>query len=133
VKEFIKNARENPVPINFTYVQLPSQPEPKTLCPACNWSDISSQYAGQFFRVLGNSSDTFGVVQEENVPHITTIESQKNGASQIYLITTIKSNDWSNWVYSGSGDGNDYFLRFKSSGGEVRPRNQAVKVWKRVS
>jgi hypothetical protein len=44
----------------------------------------------------------------------------------------IANGDWSKNVYSGSGSGTHYAMSFKVSSGEVRPRNQAIRIWKRV-
>lgn len=53
------------VPIGFIYVQLSEQQEPHHLWPNMIWSDVSFQYAGLFFRVLGGDSAHFNVTQEE--------------------------------------------------------------------
>jgi len=48
------------VPIGFIYIQYPLQDTPDVLFGTTGkWSDISSQYAGLFFRVAGGSADAF--------------------------------------------------------------------------
>src|SRR5699024_6530309 len=46
----VESLEENPVPSGFIYVQLSNQPDPRTLWPAVNWKDVTSGYAGHFFR-----------------------------------------------------------------------------------
>jgi hypothetical protein len=56
----------NPIPIDFIYTQLSGQPEPKTLWSTVEWKDVTSDYAGLFFRAEGRGSATYGQIQEEN-------------------------------------------------------------------
>ncbi len=67
-KKEIDNLKQNPVPIGFIYVQLPSQPEPKTLWPIVEWKDVTLDYAGLFFRAEGGNSESFGKLQTGNAP-----------------------------------------------------------------
>jgi hypothetical protein len=55
-----KNVWENclQLPIGFIYTQLPGESDPATLYGG-NWTDISSSYAGSFFRVAGGNSTEF--------------------------------------------------------------------------
>ena len=62
-RNHIKNIEQNPVPIGFIYVQLPNQPEPKTLWPTVEWKSVSSDYSGHFFRVEGGNAAPFGQKQ----------------------------------------------------------------------
>src|SRR5699024_11213614 len=70
-KKEIANLKQNPVPLGFIYVQLSNQPEPKTMWSAVTWKDVTSEYAGQFFRAEGGGAAPFGQIQGENVPRIT--------------------------------------------------------------
>ncbi len=120
------------VPIGFIYVQLPDQPEPHHLWESFTWSDISSQYAGLFFRVLGGGSEQFNVTQAEGYPKITQI--QTNSLSPRRFDITIPSSGWSLGISTGAPTvfTTDWALRFFQSNPEVRPRNKAVRVWKRI-
>ncbi|CAG2114635.1 unnamed protein product [Medioppia subpectinata] len=121
------------VPIGFIYTQLPDQADPKTLWPTYTWSDVTATYAGQFFRAEGSGSLAFGKgVQAENSPRLSNVhyESTVDYAKDITLIP----GEWSKYIYSGSEitGATDYFLKFWMTGGEVRPRNQAVRIFRRV-
>lgn len=121
------------VPVGSLYIEYFNQPSPRSLWPNFTWVDVSSQYAGQFFRVTGGSASSFGTVQSECSPRITSTHY-----ARIYTWPTpvsIPSNDWSGYIYSGNGGngGDVYGIRFLTAGCEVRPVNQAVKIWKRSS
>ena len=45
----------------------------------------------------------------------------------------LANNNWSLNVYTGANAGSNHYTSFKISSGEVRPRNQAIRIWKRVS
>lgn len=135
----ITNAKNNPVPLNFTYIQLPTQPEPSVLWPTVKWEDVSATYAGLFFRVLGGSSEKFGTIQAENSPRLASVESIETpkAAARPLKLDIPANGDVSGQIYVGSGPAAatqalDDHLRFKLTTGEVRPRNHAVKVWRRT-
>jgi hypothetical protein len=121
------------VPLGFIYIQLPNQKEPWILWPKTEWRDISLDYAGLFFCVLGDGSAEFGETQSENSPRLTKVEFKTqvpNGGNT--GIVNIPTGSWSGYIRSGNykdrPDGLDFFV----SGGEVRPRNKAVRVWQRT-
>jgi hypothetical protein len=134
-KKQLNNLQQNPVlPIGFIYVQLPNDKSPSEIWPWMKWNEVSSAYAGVFFRVTGGGAATFGQVQEENSPQLTNVESpvRCNGAGES---TKVASNSWSDYVITGNTEGpcgKDRGMRFHISGGEVRPRNMAIRVWKRI-
>ena len=41
----IANLQNNPVPMNFVYVQLPNQPEAAALWSNVKWQEVTAQYA----------------------------------------------------------------------------------------
>ncbi len=71
----LNDLQQNPVPIGFIYVQLPSQPDPKSLWSMVEWKDVTSDYAGLFFRAEGGRSAVFGEIQPENAPTLSSVES----------------------------------------------------------
>ena len=48
------------IPIGYVYIQFPGQSEPSTLWPDFTWTNISSSYAGRFFRAEGGNAASFG-------------------------------------------------------------------------
>jgi len=61
--------KQNPVPIGFIYVQLPYEKSPSEVWPTLQWTDMSANYSGVFFRVDGGGAALFGYIQNENAPH----------------------------------------------------------------
>ncbi|CAG2112998.1 unnamed protein product [Medioppia subpectinata] len=121
------------VPVGFIYVQMPDQAEPKTLWPAYTWSDVTATYAGQFFRAEGNGSLAFGKgAQAENAPRLSQVQNAINVDSETPVQLT--PGVWSKYIYTGSAatGENKYYHRFLETAGEVRPRNQAVRIFKRT-
>jgi hypothetical protein len=125
------------VPIGFIYVQLPSQPVPKTLWPIVQWKDVTSEYAGLFFRAEGGGSEAFGTIQSENSPRLIEAryghhDTCNNDYHNVYIYP---NGLWSNWVTSSTESIGWTVLTcmsLKVSSGEVRPRNMAIRVWKRI-
>ncbi|CAG2179746.1 unnamed protein product [Oppiella nova] len=118
----IAELQDEQVPIGFIYVQYPGQLDPDTIWPKLNWENVTPKYAGLFFRAEGGNSIAFDndIEQDENSPRPGT---------------------WSKDLFTGKQDGlvlvkpHDpltYTMKFMVSGGEVRPRNRAVRIWKRV-
>lgn len=120
-------------------MQYPFEVEPSKLwnCSNGRWVDISNTYANLFFRVNGNSS-IFGEVQKENVPKIEKVKynyckwSDNNCFSDQSEYTFQEG--WSHTVSTGyvfSSTLTDAVKnQFFSTGGEVRPRNMAIRIWK---
>ncbi len=129
------------VPIGFIYVQYPNQTVPEILWPNTSWTDISSNFAGLFFRALGGGAASFGDTQGENNPRVSQVSSNfpwkvdakcdKNvnlnpGSSQCLRVGYFKGGDTTYQTAVSE-------LNLYSSSGEVRPRNTAVRIWKRIN
>jgi hypothetical protein len=121
---------EKLIPIGFIYSQFPDQPEPGILWPRFQWEDMSPQFSGLFFRVLGQGSDLMGRVQPENSPRLTTVKYHEGSdtCGPIELIPGTESQKLATAGY----DGKWRSLSFTVSGGEVRPKNMAFKLFKRI-
>jgi hypothetical protein len=133
----IQSNKDNPVPKGFIYVQFHNQATPSYVWPGTKWEDITSGYAGHFFRALGRGAAAFGTSQGENFPRLTQVNSELIKA---YSSTEIKQVSLPVGGTSGklwTGDerpGIDTFLAtsFTTSGGEVRPKNYGIRIWKRI-
>lgn len=100
------------------------------------WSDVTSSYAGLFFRAEGGTSALFGQVQAESSPMLTEIVSDINVPNGRWSLdfSTVKKGMFSDFIYSGAKAAKDpMFLKFKMSADEVKPRNAAVRIWKRTA
>lgn len=140
----VMNIKQNLIPIGFIYVQLPKQTAPEDIWSWGTWKDVSSDYAGVFFRVEGGNAASFGDVQNQTSPRITSVTENYggNGGSNDFkdTIDIYANNEYSSHVYSAvhytsslQGYQDGYLgLSFKQSADEVRPRNMAIRIWKRT-
>ena len=71
-----KKKNDQLIPIGFLYTQYPSQTSPDDIWPGYKWSDITSQYAGLFFRAGGGGSLPFGQTQQANQTWISDIKAE---------------------------------------------------------
>lgn len=97
------------------------------------WLDITEEYAGLFFRVLGGGSAEFNVEQAENNNRLMDVNTAHT--INTWHIVVPPTGAYSDIVASGamgSGSTTAWGLRFRVSGGEVRPRNTAVRIWRRI-
>ncbi len=65
LQEILLEVKQNPVPIGFIYVQLPKQKSPTEIWSWMIWKDVTSDYAGLFFRAEGGGSEVFEKIQED--------------------------------------------------------------------
>jgi hypothetical protein len=125
------------VPIGFIYTQLPKQPEPNTLWPSSKWEDVSKLYAGLFFRVLGENSSDFGV-QEESDRSLTEVSNMFATVRDLtYKVGVPKNGTVSDILYSDDYTSSNNsmtrtMLKFRTSNDEIRPKNQAIRISKRI-
>jgi len=127
------------IPIGFIYTQLPTQPAPEELWPQFEWTEISSEFDGLFFRVVGNDTAPFGDMQNSNSPRLVGVQRQDFDGSMGNI--TVEVGKQSDYIYTGQNEGphegpheGSYSksLSFLVSDDEVRPQNKAVKIWKRT-
>lgn len=127
----------------FTHVQLPKDKAPNELWPSFTWKDISSEYEGVFFRVVGGDAASFGQLQQYNAPRLEIVylgdsnDDLKLGKIDAKANVTLPVTGWSKAAYTGdnsNGYYKHYYMNFKHSDiAEVRPRNMAIKVYKRTA
>ncbi len=142
MQEIIETMLRNPVPLGFIYVQLPKENSPLEIWPWMSWTDISPSFNGVFFRVASGNAASFGTVQEDFSPYIDEIKhnfgsSINPSSSETDDAKISRNGGWTGDVLAavlkeGSGSYYHGYLNFHTATGEVRPRNMAVKVWKRT-
>ena len=142
----------NSVPVGFIYVQLPYQKSPKELWPEFNWTAITGQYAGLFFRAEGNGSKGFEntdekqwtkeglslIVQKDDTPRITkfktfSLQGVKKKGDGGWVESDIVKGDWSAKLEPGVAKNALNDIRFYQKDTENRPRNVAIRIWKRIN
>ena len=127
--------KDNVIPLNFIYTQLPWQKSPQELWPQWKWQEVTSKYAGVFFRAQGGNSAAFEIKQDGNAPRLVSVRTLHNSYDVSYNInTTLNTGEESRRIITGR-DGGSYStgLSFHISGGEVRPNNMAIKLWTRIN
>lgn len=140
------------LPIGFIYFQLRGQATPDTLFGTSGkWQDISSTYAGEFFRAVGGNSASFGSKQNEGLPNITgnlngisgttalvKADDTSNCASGVFNLNTAVRKGWRIADITNTGS---YGLTFNASRSSsiygasthVTPYNSAIRIWKKIS
>lgn len=136
------------LPIGFIYFQLRGQATPDTLFGTSGkWQDISSTYAGEFFRAVGGNSGTFGSKQNEGLPNISGSAAYSNNIGFLRIGEYITSGAFygeTNYItgFAASSALNPtYSLKFSASRSSsiygasthVTPYNSAVRVWKKIA
>ena len=146
------------LPIGFIYFQLRGQSTPDVLFGTSGkWQDISSTYAGEFFRAVGGNSASFGSKQNEGLPTFNIVTDRAvQGQGKVLpkgekLTSANKGLGGmaSTQGYNGTsavaiGTGNTsfsqspfpYFVPNNSIYGastHVTPYNSAIRIWKKIS
>ena len=131
------------IPVGFIYVQFPGESAPADLFEG-EWTNISSQFAGQFFRAEGGNAASFGSSQGGGAPDISGylgpfLTSQINSASgAIYF----GFGSQVNWNVVTSGNMGEVYAHvnlsdLRSHAGyslnEFRPANHTIRIWKRTA
>ena len=136
IQQSIIDLRQHTVPIGFIYVQLPNQPEPTVLCPKMYWSNVTPSYAGLFFRAEGGASEKFnGNVQEGDSPRLISVDVHDKNINETSRWVPVTPGVYTRDLFSGhacSPSCTSVFQNFLVSLAEVRPRNQAIRIWKRI-
>ena len=126
------------IPVGFLYTQLPTQSAPTQLWPKTKWTEVTHQYAGQLFRAEGGGSAPFGKTQDQSYNRITAFRGDVllNPSYKSFVRKTFNLEEG---AWSGVKNKEDVtspnvidWLQFYSTKVENRPRNTAIKIWKRT-
>lgn len=118
-----------PPPIGYVYWQLPDKLSPLELWPGSTWENISSLFAGDFFRAEGGNALAFGAGRQDDA----ILDHTHN-----YWAATGQFDD------NAPGSGYKYASdpRDKTTGGvretkkdalETRPQNRTIRLWERTA
>jgi hypothetical protein len=124
----------NIIPIGFIYVEMRGQKAPSLMWPHFKWEDVSSEYEGLFFRVKGAEAAPFGVTQNATSPRLTGVQYVSASHECSSDCPILPNNKWSQRMEITPYNGLSSYrsLQFKVSDEEIRPRNEAIRVWKRT-
>lgn len=136
------------MPVGAIYVQFSGQTDPTTLFGG-TWDNISSTYAGLFFRAEGGDAATFGETQTSGAPNITGSMSVEN--NNIAFLTNSASLTVSGCfaspimgngaTFAGSQTTRPIGVNFSAANAnetygaadEIRPANSTIRIWKRTA
>ena len=124
--------KTNPVPIGFVYVQLSGQSDPQIIWPNTKWQNISGEYAGLFFRTEGGQASAFGQIQEQQSPALEFYSGYCYESSAYNMWHRLGNGERDRYLYTGSGKGYNWGIKMRQSHDELRPRNEAIRIWKRI-
>ena len=126
------------IPIGFVYTQYPLSPSPEEIWPQMKWTQITEKYAGYFFRAEGQGSEKFGTSQSANQSYISDIKVQSVSYSKWlsdsytrYYTTASIDKQGGKWTDINPEHLFDQVWVYMTPG-EVRPKNMAVRIWKRT-
>lgn len=133
-------------PVGYVYVQFPNTNDPKTLGLPGTWQNISSKYAGRFFRAEGGAAAAFGCCQN----YLTNYDNLKATCTSYSPVH--RHCFYMSCACAGSGSGSSTSLPMMctctkascSAGahthtvtftcsGETRPANYTIRIWKRTA
>lgn len=72
-------------PVGYVYTQFPQQSTPSELGLPGTWTEITSNYAGKFFRAEGGNAAAFGCCQSETNKWWSSSPSKVQGTCQVGL------------------------------------------------
>jgi len=118
---------DNVMPVGSVYIQMSGQSDPASLFGG-TWSNISSAFAGAFFRAEGGSASAFASGQQAMSiqSHSHTIGKDTTN----YRLSGLSSNGTR--VMQREGDGNGIWNTDAYGSTETRPVNYTVRIWKRI-
>ena len=130
------------MPVGSVYIQFKGQPNPSSLWGG-TWSNISSSFAGRFFRAEGGNAVAFGSDQAEGLPNIfgwfyAYCDNSVGSRSDNVLFTY---QDAVKGYTTGTNGSYQRRLNFNAnkvnsiygSSTHVTPINSTVRIWKRTS
>ena len=132
------------LPVGFVYVRFAGMPAPSEMF-AGTWSNISSTFAGMFFRAEGGAAATFGSSQNAGLPNLkgrigqfNTYVMRGNAADQVLFYTSTMGRPGG--IHNGATDdyvyidmnANRYNNVYQDNVNEVRPYNSTIQIWRRT-
>ena len=132
------------MPVGAIYVQFAGQTDPTTLFGG-TWENVSSIYAGLFFRAEGGNAAAFGSNQGGGAPDIAgfmgNVQMANWASTGAFYPNGTDGNEynWNQFREGGSGQRgiNMYFSAARANGtysaNEVRSANSTIRIWKRTA
>lgn len=134
-------ASQSTMPVGSVYVQFSGQTDPTTLFGG-TWDNVSSTYAGQFFRSEGGAATAFGSgYQDGGAPNLTGtfyLTGGSGGGEQSGVFYLHGQNTGYGHGTQGVATNNIIGFSAANSNGfynanEFRPINSTIRIWKRTA
>ncbi|MCZ4065657.1 hypothetical protein NAI82_09500 [Oxalobacter sp. JAC-2022] len=126
-------------PVGAVYVQFPGESAPADIYGG-EWTNISAQFAGQFFRAEGGNAAAFGSSQNGGAPNITGSFTVCSMWGQGPTGAFYNASQATRTGISGGADsqGTNYgFSAYNSHSGyglgEFRPYNSTIRIWRKTA
>lgn len=142
-------AAEELYPIGFVYVQFPNTDDPATLGLPGTWTNISSNFAGRFFRAEGGTAAAFGCCQDFATNYccinstVTSTSSEACHCHTTCVTCTYKGRATGGTLLSRAlgttasvattSNGAHTHTISISNTTETRPDNYTVRIWRRTA
>jgi len=138
-------SKDEMFPIGMLYTQYPGESSPDNLGWPGTWTNISSNFSGDFFRVEGGDASTFGSGEQSDA--IRNI-SGYFGSADMGMNSSYGDGPFVSGQYSfiglnsetdnsdeGSEDNGWLFdaSRVVPTANENRPKNRTIRIWKRTA
>lgn len=141
---YVKKADKVNLPVGFIYFQLRSQDTPDVVFGTSGkWQDISSTYAGEFFRAAGGASASFGSKQNEGLPDIlgyfNNVIGAQNTANGALFVENVGETYFAgqtsitSFVTKSLGLNASKSNTIYGASTHVTPYNSAIRIWKKIS
>lgn len=140
-KKDIQSILDKLMPVGFIYTQFSGQSAPSDLFGG-TWSNVSSTYAGLFFRAEGGNAAAFGSTQTDGAPDVHGQGVTVSGflSSENRDAFTASSQSSATGGYSTSTR-STVDIKFRASSynaifgraNEIRPANSTIRIWKRTA
>ena len=86
--------------------------------------------------MVGGAAGGFGTTQEDNTRRIVAIKDTQTGGDFTLEMTLEATGEYVGklWTVSNYAPDAQYWSKsYKVSSGEIRPRNQATRLWRRIA
>ena len=129
-------------PIGMSYIQFPNMSSPIDLGWPGTWTNVSSEYAGDFFRAEGGEANPFDNTEQSDAIRNMTgyINAESGGYGELGSSSGVfYSSDSNNRAATGvTGYTNYSRVNFDVSrqvptASENRPVNKTIRIWKRTA
>lgn len=138
-----ENYSKGTFPIGTTYTQYPNKSSPSELGLVGTWENISSEFAGDFFRAEGGNASTFESGEQLDAFQGFNIGLDSQSTTQLrpFLTGNVSSGGTDQIISSGSPSTNRWvpIIDDKNEYGtprvdiETRAINKTIRIWERTA